>query len=104
MQQGVRHMAYCPDHRLIVSGGFSFDLVINNQYDSTPISRLHGHTAPIVGVDHLKGTCQASYTYWPCRFQRGGLLRRVMLKAVLVPPVVDGHRKQTFIALNCLRL
>lgn len=72
MQQGVRHMAYCSDHRLIVSGGFSFDLVISNQYESTPISRLHGHTASIVGVDHLKGTHQASYMYWSYLFQRGG--------------------------------
>ena len=51
-------MAYCPDHRLLVSGGFSYDLVINNPYVSNPISRLRGHCSSIVGVEHVMGTSQ----------------------------------------------
>ncbi|CAM9181074.1 unnamed protein product [Ascophyllum nodosum] len=61
--KGVRHMAYCPDHQLIVSGGFCFDLVVNNPSVSTPISYLRGHSAPIVGVEHILGTSQASNRY-----------------------------------------
>lgn len=53
-------MAYCPDHRLIVSGGFCYDLVISHPYVSNPVSRLYGHSAPIVGVEHVAGTSQAS--------------------------------------------
>eukprot|EP00903_Cladosiphon_okamuranus_P013183 g12296.t1 len=56
--KGVKHMAYCPDHRLLVSGGFSYDLVINNPYLSSPISRLRGHCSSIVGVEHIVGTSQ----------------------------------------------
>ncbi|CAN0050569.1 unnamed protein product [Ectocarpus sp. 12 AP-2014] len=55
---GVKHMAYCPDQRLIVSGGFSYDLVVNNPYLSSPISRLRGHCSSIVGVEHITGTSQ----------------------------------------------
>ncbi|CAM9771885.1 unnamed protein product [Ectocarpus sp. 4 AP-2014] len=58
--KGVKHMAYCPDHRLIVSGGFSYDLVVNNPYVPSPISRLRGHCSSIVGVEHVTGTSQAS--------------------------------------------
>ncbi|CAM9409360.1 unnamed protein product [Scytosiphon promiscuus] len=58
--KGVKHLAYCPDHSLIVSGGFSYDLVINNPYVSNPVSRLQGHCSPIAGVEHITGTSQAS--------------------------------------------
>ncbi|CAN0265919.1 unnamed protein product [Ectocarpus sp. 12 AP-2014] len=58
--KGVKHMAYCPDQRLIVSGGFSYDLVVNNPYVPSPISRLRGHCSSIVGVEHITGTSQAS--------------------------------------------
>lgn len=51
-------MAYSPEHRLLVSGGFSYDLVINNPYVSSPISRLRGHCSSIVGVEHVMGTSQ----------------------------------------------
>lgn len=60
LRQGVRHMTYCPEYRLIVSGGFCYNLAVNNPYVSSPISRLRGHSAPIVGVEHLVGTSQAS--------------------------------------------
>lgn len=53
-------MAYCSDHHLIVSGGFCYDLIISNPYISSPISRLSGHSAPIIGVEHIVGTSQAS--------------------------------------------
>ncbi|CAM9110180.1 unnamed protein product, partial [Hapterophycus canaliculatus] len=56
--KGVKHMAYCPDHSLIVSGGFSYDLVINNPYVANPVSRLQGHCSPIAGVEHITGTSQ----------------------------------------------
>ncbi|CAN0530705.1 unnamed protein product, partial [Ectocarpus sp. 12 AP-2014] len=56
--KGVKHMAYCPDQRLIVSGGFSYDLVVNNPYVPSPISRLRGHCSSIVGVEHITGTSQ----------------------------------------------
>lgn len=60
VKQGVKHLAYCPDHSLIVSGGFSYDLVINNQYVPNPVSRLQGHCSPIAGVEHVAGTSQVS--------------------------------------------
>lgn len=53
-------MAYYPDHRLLVSGGFSYELVVNNPYVSRPISSLRGHLSSIVGVEHVTGTSQAS--------------------------------------------
>jgi hypothetical protein len=42
-------------HRLIASGGFAFDVVLSNPYVQQPISKLHGHTAPIVGVQIVPG-------------------------------------------------
>lgn len=56
----MKHLAYCPDHSLIVSGGFSYDLVINNPYVPNPVSRLQGHCSPIAGVEHVMGTSQVS--------------------------------------------
>jgi hypothetical protein len=41
--------------RLIASGGFAFDIVLSNPYVPQPISKLHGHTAPIVGVQIVPG-------------------------------------------------
>jgi hypothetical protein len=40
---------------LIASGGFAFDVVLSNPYVQQPISKLHGHTAPIVGVQIVAG-------------------------------------------------
>ncbi|CAM9440600.1 unnamed protein product, partial [Discosporangium mesarthrocarpum] len=57
--QGVRHMAYCPEYRLVVSGGFCYDILVSNPYVSKPINRLHGHCAPIVGVEIPPNSPQA---------------------------------------------
>jgi WD40 repeat protein len=57
-EKGVRALAYNSDHRFMVSGGFDYDALVWNPYVERLILRLHGHTAPLVGVEMVPNTPQ----------------------------------------------
>ena len=57
-EKGVRALAYNSDHRFMVSGGFDYDVLVWNPYVERLILRLHGHNAPIVGVEMVPDTPQ----------------------------------------------
>ena len=57
-EKGVRSLAYNSDHRFMVSGGFDYDALVWNPYVERLILRLHGHNAPLVGVEMVPNTPQ----------------------------------------------
>ena len=57
-EKGVRSLAYNDDYRFLVSGGFDYDALVWNPYVERLILRLHGHTAPLCGVEMVQNTPQ----------------------------------------------
>ena len=57
-EKGVRSLAYNEDYRFLISGGFDYDALVWNPYVERLILRLHGHTAPLCGVEVIPDTPQ----------------------------------------------
>ena len=52
-KRAVREMAYSEKHKVLVSVGFDFDVLVWNPYLPCPIMTLDGHEHPLVGVNCL---------------------------------------------------
>ena len=52
-KRAVREMAYSEKHKVLVSCGFDFDVIVWNPYLQTSIMTLVGHEHPLVGVNCL---------------------------------------------------
>ena len=52
-KRAVREMAYSEKHKVLVSVGFDFDVLVWNPYLTCPIMTLEGHEHPLVGVNCL---------------------------------------------------
>ena len=49
-EKAVRMLTFSKKFKVLVSCGFDFDVIVWNPFSETPIERLKGHEAPLVGV------------------------------------------------------
>merc|ERR1712136_684944 len=52
-QMGVRCMAFAASNKVLVTGGFDYNLFVWNPYVGTSTHVIRGHVAPIVGIEVL---------------------------------------------------
>eukprot|EP00435_Cladocopium_sp_Y103_P029384 s482_g7.t1 len=52
-EMGVRCMAFATSTKVLVTGGYDYNLFVWNPYVGKSIHTIHGHSAPIVGIEVL---------------------------------------------------